>query len=326
MRVVVTGATGLLGNNVVRAALEQGHEVVAVARTAEGATSLAGLSVTPVNADVTQWSSLDGGCLGRLDAVIHCAAHIHLGWSQRAEGMRINVEGTRNALRLAEERGGRCIHVSTVDTLAVGSKDQPADESTPREGQIPCTYVVTKQAAEAQAQHAIERGSNVVIVHPGFMLGPWDWKPSSGRMILDLRRGAPPLAPSGGCSICDPRDVADAILTAVSRAARGAHYILGGENWTYFQLWNEIAARLHRRPPRMTLQPGMQWVIGRVGDCCAKLTGREPILNSAAVAMSAQYHWYSSQRAIDELDYRPRPASQSLDDAIAWFHEHGMLS
>jgi dihydroflavonol-4-reductase len=325
MRVVVTGATGLLGNNVVRAALEQGDEVVAVSRRSSGSIALKGLDVVPIDADLADWSSVSSQCHGPIDAVIHCAAFIHLGWSKRDEGMRVNVEGTRSALRLAAERGARCVHVSTVNTLAIGSQDRPADEETPGDGQIPCTYVVTKRAAEAEARAAIDLGQDVVITYPGFMLGPWDWKPSSGRMILDLSRGAPPLVPPGGCSLCDARDVAAGVLRAAKQAHRGGRYILAGENWTYFQLWSEIVSRFAKRKPLMTMRSPGRAVVGALGDLAGRLTGSEPIVNSAAIQMAAQFHWYSSQRAIEALGYTPRPGAQAIDDAIVWFREHGYL-
>ena len=77
-----------------------------------------------------------------------------------------------------------------------------------RRPNIPCPYVVSKQAGEQAVRQQIEAGLDAVIVHPGLMFGPWDWKPSSGRMMLQVARNFTPMAPTGGCSICDVRDVA----------------------------------------------------------------------------------------------------------------------
>jgi dihydroflavonol-4-reductase len=66
-------------------------------------------------------------------------------------------------------------------------------------------------------------------------------------------------------------------------------------------------------------------VAGSLGDALGKLTGKEPLINSAAIAMSSQYHWYSSQLAIDQLDYRIRPVSHSIADAIEWMRQHKMI-
>ncbi len=327
MRIVVTGATGLLGNNVVRTALESGIEVLAVARSAVGSRCFEGLSqstiLETVDADVTDWNKLSEGCRGPIDGVIHCAAQIHIGWRNRDESLRINFDGTANAIRLATHHACRFIHVSTVNALAIGSASNPADEQTAGDGQIPCTYVFSKRAAETEAKRAIESGLDGVIVYPGFMLGPWDWKPSSGRMLVELSHGSPPLAPAGGCSVCDPRDVAAGILNALTRAPSGARYVLAGTNWTYFHLWSEIAARFGVRKPWIAMRPPGRWLIGSVGDLLANVLPNEPVFNSAAVRMSAQYHWYSSQLAEKEIGYTPRSPEESLDDAIAWFRTHG---
>jgi dihydroflavonol-4-reductase len=325
MRIVVTGATGLLGNNVVRAAIDQGHDVIAVSRRASQDKSLSGLPVIPVDADIADRDSLRHAMPGSFDGLIHCAAHIHIGWTARDTSDRVNILGTRNVLELTSEQGVRCVHVSSVNALPVGTKDGVSDEDSSGDPQIPCTYVLSKKGAEQEALAALDRGADVVIVYPGFMLGPWDWKPSSGRMILDLSHGAPPMAPSGGCSVCDARDVACATLRALTDAPKGGRYILAGENWTYFRLWSEIASRFRSRKPWIAMRPPGRWLIGTIGDIVTKATGREPIFNSAALRMGAQYHWYSSQRAAKALGYYSRPAPQSLDETIAWFQENGML-
>lgn len=325
MRIAITGATGLLGNNVTRLALDQGIEVVAISRNSSTARSLQDLKVDKLDADISHWESLDR-IEGNLDAVIHSAAHIHIGWSQRDQGIQTNKNGTANAIRLARKHSARLIHVSTVNTLAIGSREVIADEQTLGDGQVPCTYVVSKRAAEQEVAEAISQGFDAVIVYPGFMLGPWDWKPSSGRMIMDLRKGAPPLAPSGGCSICDPRDVAQAMLRAIDRAPRGGRYVLAGENWTYFKLWQEITRQFASRSPWTSLRKPGQIVAGSAGDLFGKITGKEPLINSAAIAMSSQFHWYSSKRAIDQLDYNIRPVERSIAEAIEWMRQQKMLT
>lgn len=325
MRIVVTGATGLLGNNIVRAACQKGHEVTALARNAQGASALQGLPVTAISVDITDRKSLDSLIPRTVDAVIHAAAHIHLGWKGREESERTNILGTRNVLDFASRLGARCVHVSTVNALPVALPERTLDEESTGLPQIPCTYVLTKKKAEREGLAAIERGQDVVIVYPGFMLGPWDWKPSSARMIIDLSRGAPPLAPSGGCSVCDARDVASGILQAIEKAPRGGRYILAGENWTYFRLWTEIASRLNRSKPWFAMRTPGRWLIGTIGDVIGRFSAQEPVFNSASLRMGSQFHWYSSQRARDGFGYQSRPVSETLDDTIAWLREHGKL-
>lgn len=325
MRILITGATGLLGNNVARLAISQGTQVVTLSRSGRENRALADLDIETVQCDLANLKEDELARLGSFDAIVHCAAHIHIGWKFKDEAMRINRDGTETLLRVARRNNTRFVHVSTVNTLPVGSRLAPANEETQGDGQVPCTYVVSKRAAEASANNAYREGVPVIFVHPGFMLGPWDWKPSSGRMICELQKNFAPLAPSGGCSVCDPRDVADAILQSITKGTAGRHYILAGENLTYLDLWQRICRAVGKSGPWTYMRFPARFLSSYGGDLFNMFRAGESEINSAAIAMASQFHWYSSQRAIDELGYRIRPVNDSIRDAVAWFREKGIL-
>ena len=324
MRILVTGSTGLLGNNLVRQALDDGHQVVALVRTKERPKALSDLNVELAFGDVTDSDSVLRAASG-VDAILHSAAQIHLGWQELNLSQRVNVEGTRAVVAAAKREKARLVHVSTVNTLAIGNREGTVDEDTQEDGQVPCTYVVSKRQAERVTVEAAQNGLEACIVHPGFMLGPWDWKPSSGRMLIEVGKRWTPLAPSGGCSVCDVRDVARGVLLAMERGAVGRHYILAGENMTYRELWTKIAIAWRKQPPRVVMRWPARFLIGAIGDVAAKFRGIETDINSAALKMSSQFHCYTSQRARDELGYAVRPADESIADARAWFQKHGYI-
>ncbi len=324
MKVLITGANGLLGNNIARLAQNRGMKIFGICRSDSKIPAFEGLDIEVFQVDLTDREKLRKVFENHFDVVIHCAANIHIGWKFLDIGMHVNRDGTQFLLDEAGRRGIQLIHVSTVNTLSVGAKETIADEETPGDGQIPCTYVVTKRMAERLASDAAAAGQNVVIVHPGFMLGPWDWKPSSGRMIQALQ-GFAPLAPSGGCTVCDPRDVAEAILNAIDRGVSGRHYILGGENITYLQLWRQICRKLGKKGPFTYLRAPGRIIAGSIGDSISHFMKTELDINSAAIGMASQFHWYSSQRAITELGYNPRSANDSIGDAVEWLREHNLL-
>jgi dihydroflavonol-4-reductase len=250
---------------------------------------------------------------------------LHLGWRRAKESEIANVEGTRNIIEAARKNDCRVVHVSTVNTLAIGNREGTANEETNGDGQIHCNYVVSKRGAERVSMEAADQGLNVSIIHPGFMLGPWDWKPSSGRMLIEVGKRFTPLAHSGGCSVCDVRDVARGILSAAEKGQRGRHYILAGENMSYFELWTRFSKKCNKLPPLSIMRTPARWMIGVFGDAWATVTNNEGDVNSASLKMSSQFHCYSSQRAKNELGYQPRPADEAIDAAYEWFREYGYI-
>jgi dihydroflavonol-4-reductase len=322
MLTLVTGATGLVGNNVVRLLLERGEKVRVLARNGAGSRALEGLPVEIAQGDVRHPETIRVACRG-VGRVVHAAAEVHIGWKGMELARAINVEGTRNVAELARSEGARLCYVSTVNTLGLGSRAQPADEETPVCDTVPCPYVITKREAEQVIDDQIAAGLDAVVVNPAFMLGPWDWKPSSGRMLLEIATGWAKLAPPGGNDFCDVRDVAAGILAAVERGKSGRRYILGGEAMSFLDAWRLFAEIIGVKPPwRKALPPGL-WIYGHFGDLRGWLTGREPNLNSAAVAMSRLEHHYSYARAAAELDYRARGAREAAETAWKWLKANG---
>ena len=324
MRILITGANGLLGNNIARLAQKRGLSLASICRSDGANRAFGGLDIEVFPVNLVDRKRLATVFENQFDVVIHCAASIHIGWKFVEQGMQVNRDGTQYLLEEAGKRGIKFIHVSTVNTLPVGTKDLIVDEETKGGGQILCNYIVTKMAAERLAVEAAAAGQDVIIVHPGFMVGPWDWKPSSGRMLQALQ-GFAPVSPSGGCTVCDPRDVAEAILNAIDRGVSGRHYILGGENMMYLDLWRRICEALGKKGPLTSMRAPGRILAGAIGDTISRFTKQELDINSAAIRISSQIQWFSSQRAISELGYKPRPAIDSIRDAVAWLRENNLL-
>jgi dihydroflavonol-4-reductase len=320
---LVTGSTGLLGNNVVRQLLARGERVRVLVRAGCDPRPLAGLQIETAIGDVRDLDSLRRAAVG-VHTVIHSAAVVHIGWTGIDEARAINVAGSRNVAEAALAANARLVHVSSVDALGLGTPGQPADEETPHTPVVPCPYVLTKRSGEEAVLEVAARGLWAVIVNPGFMLGPWDWKPSSGRMLLQVARRWTPLAPKGVNNFCDARDVAAGVLAAAERGQSGRRYILGGESLTYLEAWRIFAAVAGARAP-LGEPPGplIMAAAGKLGDLWTKLTGREPDVNSASVAMARLPKYLSSVRAETELGYRPRSVREAAETAWAWFCEYG---
>jgi dihydroflavonol-4-reductase len=321
---LVTGATGLVGNNVVRRLLDRGWQVRALVRSGRSVQdrSLAGLPIDLVRGSLEDAGSLRQATAG-VDAVIHSAAMVHCGWRHAAEMHRVNVEGTRLVAQAARQAGARLVHVSSVDAIGLRDDGLPADEETPPGGMVECPYVVTKRLAEAEVLREVDRGLEAVIVNPVYMIGPWDWKPSSGRMLLEVGSGKGLFAPPGANDFVDVRDVVAGIEAALARGQSGRRYILGGHRLSYLDAWRIFAMVAGSMQPLGVAPSLAVRAAGLAGDLAGLFTRREPPVNSAAAVMSMLQHNFSCQRALAELGYTYRPFEATVQDAWDWFLMHG---
>jgi dihydroflavonol-4-reductase len=318
---LVTGATGLVGNNVVRLLVDRGQPVRVMVRNGADPRPLAGLPVEVVPGDVCDPDAVQRACDGA-HCVIHAAGDVHLGWSQWARQKATNVEGTRNVARAAARSGAGLVHVSTVNAIGISPTREPADEDTPQGGYPLVPYVVTKREAESVVLEEVKRGLHAVIVNPDFMLGPWDWKPSSGQMLLALDRHRVLIAPDGWFGPCDVRDVSAAVLVAAERGQSGRRYILSGPPLCYLDAWRLFARLGNSRVSILAPRPIALMLAARAGDALGRLTGRESVVNSAALRLAQLWKVYSSRRAEHELGYHTRPLEETVADAWHWLRSH----
>jgi dihydroflavonol-4-reductase len=320
----VTGATGLVGNNVVRQLLDRGEAVRILVRESSDCRTFEDLDVDVIFGDTRHANAVRAAAEG-VDLIVHAAAIVKIGRTRLEQFRAVNVEGTRHVAQAAQDVGARMVHVSSTDTVGVKSLDEPADEETPFDKRIKTPYLVTKYEAEQVVLQHVELGLDAVIVNPSFMLGPWDWKPSSGEMLLAVARGRSWLAPRGYFSVVDVRDVGQGILAAAERGKPGRRYILAGKTMSYLEAWRLFAEVTGGRRPLFRTGPIVSLCTGWVGDIIGLLTGDEPSFNSGSIRIANMPRNYSSRRAEIELGYTTRPVRETVEDAWRWFQTHGYV-
>jgi len=325
---LVTGATGLVGANLVHALVARGRRVRVLVRPGAETRYLVDPAVEPVTGDVEDLASVERACDG-VEHVYHCAALVSM-WARRAAAMqRVNVGGTANVLAAVRRAGvRRLVHCSTVDAIGLRPDAVPATEDVPWNWDalgIATPYARTKLAAQRLVLAAAAAEVDAVVVNPTYMFGALDLKPSSGRMILEIAAGRAVGWPAGGNNVVDVEDVVDAMIAAAARGRRGACYILGAWNLTYREIFAEIAAAVGRPAPRRAIPWPLARLAGFAGDLAGAVTGREPSVNSATVALGWVDHWYDPTRARRELGLRRTPIRVALDRAVAWFRQTGRL-
>ena len=328
MRTAITGASGLLGANLALELIAAGHEVVCTRRGTSKVDHLDHAPITWVTADLSDQAALARAFVG-CEVVFHCAAQIEFFRSVSASMMDTNVEGTRRVILAAADAGvRRVVHCSSVVAIAIAQPGQMATETSvynlPDHG-LDDSYTITKHLAQGVALE-LARQHDVVIVNPTYMFGPFDARPSSGRLMVELVSGRVPGYTAGVNNFVDVRDVARGMIAAAERGRRGELYILGGQNMSYREIFTEIARVAGVQAPRLGIPRFAAELAGWVGEIQQRITGREAMLNISQVRWSyCRDYRFSHHKAEVELGYTTRPLHETLTDTLAWFRQRGML-
>ena len=259
MPVFITGATGFLGRHLVSLLVEQGEEVRALVRSQAGVRGLVALGVQPVPGDLFHAETARKAAEG-CARVFHLAGVVSHERRQVTDLRRVNVDGVR-AVLAAADGGARVVQVSSVATLGPApGPDRPADERQEfPEWAKRFPYAATKREGELVALEAVERGADVVIANPGFLLGPGDVNRVSTWHVERYLRGLLRVHVPGGLSNVDARDVAAGLLALAERGRTGERYILTNREGNlshrdFFRRVGEVTGvrrRMVGLPPRL---------------------------------------------------------------------------
>ena len=323
-KIALTGATGFVGGALARELVEQGHEIVALARPFSSRAHLADLPITWVEGDVTDRESLRGKFDGAA-WLIHAAGMLgQAGVPERAY-FALHEQGTNNVLAEAETAViQRILHVSSPGVLGPIS-GPPADETAPLAPSNP--YERSKAAAEQVALVYARGGSPVVIVRPEFIYGPGDLH------VLGLFKAVGNgrfFTINGGQSTCHPTYIDDAVtgmLLALQKGRVGEIYhIAGPQPVTFRELGATIAAALGVSPPKLNL-PRPLAMSGATGlELAARLFKKRPPLSRTGVAFFSESRRFSWQKSHNELGYAPHyDLPTGAAQTVAWYQEQKLL-
>ncbi|MBI4298852.1 MAG: NAD-dependent epimerase/dehydratase family protein [Chloroflexi bacterium] len=326
MKALVTGGTGFIGCNIVRALIEEGIQVRVLMRRESSALNIEDTGVEKAWGDVRDTEAVRdavGGC----DAVFHTAA-LYRFWAPKPNIFYdINVQGTKNVLEAALSEGvSRLVYTSTVGTIGVPRHDRPStEEDYPRQEELYGHYKRSKFQAEAEAVRLYERGLPVVIVNPTAPVGRGDVKPTpTGRIILDFLKGRMPAYLNTGLNLVDVEDVAKAHVLAMKKGQAGQRYILGNRNMTLKETLDILAEITKKQAPRVRIPFWLALGAG-YGDYLIEggVMGREPFIPLEGVKIARHPMYVDCSKAVRELGMPQTPVHEALEKAVEWFQEKG---
>ncbi|MSQ24727.1 MAG: NAD-dependent epimerase/dehydratase family protein [Dehalococcoidia bacterium] len=326
MTVLVTGATGFIGSNLVRELLADGETVRVLARPASDRTALSGLHVELAEGDLRDAASLREALQGCREAY-HAGAHYVFWPPDHRLTHQVNVLGTRAFLTAARETGvRRVVYTSSSGTIGLPKDGTPGNESTPvRVRDMQAGYKRSKYLAEQEALRANGNGLEVVIVNPTTPMGPWDVKPTpTGRIVVEVLRGRMSGYVDTGLNIVHVRDVARGHIQAMRRGKPGERYLLGNRNMSLLEICQSIARIAGCQPPRRRI-PYLAALLYACAEetVTGRLLRRTPRVTVAEVKLSRKHMYFDSSRAVQELGLPQTPPEQAFADAITWCRAHG---
>src|SRR3954463_6282563 len=252
--VLVTGATGFLGEHLCRELVEQGHIVRGLARTRSAV--LESVGVEHIRGDVLTGDELDRALDG-VSAVFHLAGAVSRDPDDAQRMMRLHVDGTRRVLeRMAAAGVRRMILASTSGTIGVSRSEEILDETAPYAEELVAgwPYYASKIFQERLAfEHGERLGIEVVAVNPSLLLGPGDRRLSPTGDVRKFIKRQIPTIPDGGINFVDARDAAAATATALAKGRAAQRYLLGGPNWTTKEFFDRLGRVANVSPPRLKL-------------------------------------------------------------------------
>ena len=330
MKILITGATGFIGNHVTKFCIEQGDNVRAMVMSGEDQSPLDGLDVEIIEADLLEKKTLEK-CVQGVEGIYHLAGLFSI-WTKDPDlHLKVNVEGTNYLLKAAMDSGvKKVVYTSSIAAFGVPDKGEFLNEETIFKGwECAGAYVLSKFVSHNLVKGMVVDGLPATIVCPGFPFGPGDRAPTpTGSLIVSILKGKMKNYFEGGICAVDVRDVARGHLLAMEKGKIGETYLLSNKDGNISQrefarLVGDIA-----QVPNVAVKeisPGVMKTVAKFLEAWSFFTDRPP-LTTVRNSMYALREVYSDPtKAIQELGLPQTPIEIAVKDSIDWFRDNGYV-
>lgn len=319
MKYFITGATGFIGGRITAMLIEQGHEVIALARNPTKAQDLLAMGATVVKGDIVDKDSMREPMAG-VDGIYHIAAWYKVGARDNSMAHKINVQGTRNVLELMKELNiPKGVYTSTLAVFSDTHGKVP-DETYRYDGEHVSEYDRTKWLAHYEvALPMIEDGLPLVIVMPGVVYGPGDQSDLRDTMVQFLKGQFPAAPDKTAMCWAHVDDIAQGHILAMEKGNAGESYIIAGPKHTFVDYLETVADIAGVAGPRFKLAPGMLKNMAGVMGVVEKVVSVPAAFSSEGLRASAGVTYLGdNSKAKRELDYNPRSLAEGLQETVAY--------
>jgi len=323
----VTGATGLLGNALVRELELRGRKVRAIVRPTSKTACLNGCYAEIVYGDVLDYKSLIAAFYG-VETVYHLASEVSIMPGSNKKLQEINLKGTENVINACIETGvKKLVYTSSIHAFKEQNSSQIVDESLSFDPESPMgLYNRTKAQASLYVAQAAKKGLDTYILCPTAIIGPYDFKVSNlGSMFIEYCNRRQKIIIDGAYDFVDVRDVAAGHILAAEKGKPGEAYILSGHRLTIDELMKQLETITGIPAPKFKFPYWLAIAVAFVSPVYYKLSGSKPVFTVFSLKTVKSNSFISHEKASSQLGYCPRPIRQTLEENIKWFKENNYL-
>ena len=312
--IVVTGATGFVGSELARQLTLHGEQIICLKRVDSLIPEILkdNTFIEWRIADVLNYFSLKEAFEGA-GYVYHCAAFISFIPSDKKKMMKANVEGTTNVVNICLENNiKKLVHISSIAAIGEGKNGIPATEDDQWEFDSSKTaYSISKYESEMEVFRGIAEGLNAVVVNPSIIIGKNSGSEGSGQLFETVRKGMK-FYPSGSCGLVDVEDVARIMVRLMNSNLSGKRYLLNAENYSYKELFTQIANGFGFKAPSIALKPWMLKAGYAASKIASVFSGQPTTLTKDTVNSAFKKQAFANKKITKALEFDFKPVKQSI--------------
>ena len=334
VKYLVTGAAGFLGGTICRQLIERGENVRAFVLPGDPAMKYVPQEAEIVEGDLTDMASLEKLFAveeGTETIVLHIASIVTVNPDYSSKVMEVNVDGTKNIIRLCLNHPEckklvYCSSTGAIPEAAMGKAIKEVRRFDPDEV-VGCYSRSKAMASQAVLDAVHEQGLNACIVHPSGIMGPEDYAigETTGTLIKIIK-GEMPAGIDGSFNLCDVRDLAAGTIAAADKGKAGECYILANEPVSFRDFSRMVSDEAGCKKVGMFLPIWAANMMGGMMEKQAKKKGTKPMMTRFSVYNLARNNKFDSTKAIRELGYSTRSYRDTIHDEIQWLKETGKIA
>jgi dihydroflavonol-4-reductase len=321
--VLVTGASGFLGGELVQQLVSTGENVRIIKRSGSDISFLKNIldKIEIFDGDILDIPSLEIA-FGGIEKIYHAAAVIGYDASYYDAMYKTNIEGTANVVNVALSKNiKRVLHVSSIAAIGGKPGEVITEETKWEDNKWTTHYGITKMLAEREIWRGIQEGLNAVIVNPGIIVGSGnDEHKATVRLFKQIATKKLPFYTNGSNGFIDVADVARICIQLMNGNEEAERFILVHENLSFKNYFEKIAAALNVTPPKMALNPFLANVFATADWFTSWLSGHKRRVSKENLKVALEKFEYSNDKIRKQLNYQFIPFNDTIQKTAKQIH------